>query len=55
MENPNLKHHAIRNEAMRELRREYVEELHRRMRDPRNQAYAQGIAIVATWIDRGEL
>jgi len=55
MEDPTLKHHAVRNEAMRELRRSYVEELHRRMRDPQFQAYAQGIALVATWIDRGEL
>jgi len=55
MEDPRLKQQAIRNEAMREMRREYVAELHRRMRDPQWKAYSQGIALVATWIDRGDL
>lgn len=55
MENPMLKQQAIRNEARRDLRREYVEELYRRMRDPEFHDFAQGIALVATWIDRGEL
>jgi hypothetical protein len=55
MRDPSERDHQIRNEAMRELRRAYVEELYRRMRLPENAAYRQGIAIVATWIDRGEL